>query len=199
MLQVLFVFLTLALVIFLVFKKWNIILVSIVAAAVLAILDGQNILTALTDTFMSGASTYVKNFFLLFCVSALFGKVMEETGAAAAIAKWLTKLLGEKFAILGVFFAGMLLTYGGISALVIAFTMYPIALAVFKSANLPRRLIPGVIAAAVLHLQRLHFRVLLRQLSDSASVYRHNGECSAGFRYCLWFDRYIFTGYLCLS
>ena len=77
------------------------------AAAVLAILDGQNILTALTDTFMSGASTYVKNFFLLFCVSALFGKVMEETGAAAAIAKWLTKLLGEKFAILGVFFAGM--------------------------------------------------------------------------------------------
>ena len=114
MLQVLFVFLTLALVIFLVFKKWNIILVSIVAAAVLAILDGQNILTALTDTFMSGASTYVKNFFLLFCVSALFGKVMEETGAAAAIAKWLTKLLGEKFAILGVFFAGMLLTYGGI-------------------------------------------------------------------------------------
>ena len=147
MLQVLFVFLTLALVIFLVFKKWNIILVSIVAAAVLAILDGQNILTALTDTFMSGASTYVKNFFLLFCVSALFGKVMEETGAAAAIAKWLTKLLGEKFAILGVFFAGMLLTYGGISALVIAFTMYPIALAVFKSANLPRRLIPGVIAA----------------------------------------------------
>ena len=41
----------------------------------------------------------------------------------------------------------MLLTYGGISALVIAFTMYPIALAVFKSANLPRRLIPGVIAA----------------------------------------------------
>ena len=55
MLQVLFVFLTLALVIFLVFKKWNIILVSIVAAAVLAILDGQNILTALTDTFMSGA------------------------------------------------------------------------------------------------------------------------------------------------
>ena len=59
MLQVLFVFLTLALVIFLVFKKWNIILVSIVAAAVLAILDGQNILTALTDTFMSGASTYL--------------------------------------------------------------------------------------------------------------------------------------------
>ena len=108
--------------------------------------------------FTSRCIHLYKVIFLLFCVSALFGKVMEETGAAAAIAKWLTKLLGEKFAILGVFFAGMLLTYGGISALVIAFTMYPIALAVFKSANLPRRLIPGVIAAGC-SLRRLHFRV----------------------------------------
>ena len=72
---------------------------------------------------------------------------MESTGAAAAIARGLSNLLGEKFAILGVLFAGMVLCYGGISALVIAFTMYPLTLAVFKRANLPRRLIPGAIAA----------------------------------------------------
>lgn len=147
MLSVLFVFLTLALVMFLVFKKVNIVIASILAAVVLALLDGQNILTAMTDTFMTGASNYVKNFFLLFFVSALFGKVMESTGAAAAIARGLANLLGEKYAILGVLFAGMVLCYGGISALVIAFTMYPLALAVFKRANLPRRLIPGAIAA----------------------------------------------------
>jgi len=147
MLSVIFVFLTLALVMFLVFKKVNIVIASILAAIVLALLDGQNVLTAMTDTFMTGAANYVKNFFLLFFVSALFGKVMENTGAAAAIARGLANLLGEKFAILGVLFAGMVLCYGGISALVIAFTMYPLALAVFKRANLPRRLIPGAIAA----------------------------------------------------
>ena len=147
MLSVIFVILTLALVMFLVFKKVNIVIASLVAAIVLAVLDGQNVVTAMSETFMTGAANYVKNFFLLFFVSALFGKVMESTGAAASIARGLANLLGEKYAILGVLFAGMVLCYGGISALVIAFTMYPLTLAVFKRANMPRRLIPGAIAA----------------------------------------------------
>lgn len=147
MFPVIAIIITLAIIVALAFKKVNIVLISVLAAALLAIMDGQNVLDALAGTFMTGASNYVKNFFLLFCISALFGKVMEKTGAAAAIAKWLANLLGEKFAILGVLFAGMILTYGGISALVIAFTMYPLALAVFKRANLPRYLLPGTIAA----------------------------------------------------
>ncbi|WP_033118190.1 GntP family permease [Intestinimonas butyriciproducens] len=147
MLSVIFVILTLALVMFLVFKKVNIVIASIIASIVLAVLDRQDIITAMTETFMTGTANYVKNFFLLFFVSALFGKIMESTGAAAAIARGLANLLGEKFAILGVLIAGMVLCYGGISALVIAFTMYPLTLAVFKRANLPRRLIPGAIAA----------------------------------------------------
>lgn len=147
MFSVIAIIITLALVMFLAFKKVNIVVVSILAAIVLAILDGQNVLDALSTTFMTGAANYVKNFFLLFFISALFGKVMEKTGAAASIAKWLANLLGEKYAILGVLFAGMILCYGGISALVIAFTMYPLALALFQRANLPRRLIPGAIAA----------------------------------------------------
>lgn len=122
MLSVIFVILTLALVMFLVFKKVNIVIASIIASIVLAVLDGQNVVTAMSETFMTGTANYVKNFFLLFFVSALFGKVMESTGAAAAIARGLSNLLGEKFAILGVLFAGMVLCYGGISALVIAFT-----------------------------------------------------------------------------
>ncbi len=147
MFSVIAIIITLALVMFLAFRKLNIVFISVLAAVLLAVLDRQNVLTALTDTFMTGAANYVKNFFLLFCISALFGKMMEETGAAAAIAKWLANMLGEKFAILGVIVAGMILCYGGISALVIAFTMYPLALALFKRANLPRRLIPGAIAA----------------------------------------------------
>ena len=147
MFSVIAIVITLALIIFLAYKKLNIVVVSIIAAVLLAIMDGQDLLEALTTTFMTGASGYVQKFFLLFFISTLFGKVMEKTGAAASIAKWLAGLLGEKYAILGVVFAGMILCYGGISTLVIAFTMYPIALALFQRANLPRRLIPGAIAA----------------------------------------------------
>lgn len=147
MFSVIAIILTLALIMFLAFKKVNIVIISVLAAFILALLDGQNLLTAMTDTFMTGTVNYIKSFFLLFCVSAFFGVLMEKSGAAAAIAKLLTNLLGEKFAIVGVIVAGMILCYGGISALVIAFTMYPLALAIFKRADLPRRLIPGAIAA----------------------------------------------------
>jgi H+/gluconate symporter-like permease len=84
---------------------------------------------------------------VLFIVSALFGKVMEDTGAARAIAFWIVEKLGEKYAILGMLFAGAILSYGGVASLVIAFTLYPIALNLFKQADLPRYLIPAVIAA----------------------------------------------------
>jgi H+/gluconate symporter-like permease len=147
MFSVIAIFITLALVMFLAFKRLNIVIVAIIAAIALAILNGQNIISMLTDTFMPGAASYVQKFFLLFCISALFGKIMEQTGAAAAIAKCLADLLGKRFAILGVILAGAILCYGGISALVIAFTMYPIALSLFQRADLPRRLIPGAIAA----------------------------------------------------
>ena len=147
MFSVIAIVITLGVVIFLAYKRLNIVVVSIIAALLLAILDGQNSLEALTNTFMTGATSYIQKFFLLFFISTLFGKVMEKTGAAASIAKWLAGRLGEKYAILGVVFAGMILCYGGISTLVIAFTMYPIALALFQKANLPRKLIPGAIAA----------------------------------------------------
>ena len=71
MLSVIFVILTLALVMFLVFKKVNIVIASIIASIVLAVLDGQNVVTAMSETFMTGTANYVKNFFLLFFVSAL--------------------------------------------------------------------------------------------------------------------------------
>lgn len=147
MLSILWIVLTLALVVFLAFKKVNIVAISVLAAAILALLDGQDLLVALTDTFMTSAANYVKNFLLLFSISALFGKFMEVTGAAASIAKFLAKLLGPKFAIVGVVLTGAILVYGGISSLVVAFTLYPIALALFQKADLPRRLLPGAIAA----------------------------------------------------
>lgn len=147
MLPIFAIVLTLLLVVFLAFKRWNIVLISVLAAMLLAVLNGQNILEMLTKTFMPSAASYMQNFLLLFAISAFFGKVMECTGSAASIAKSLSNLLGKKYAIIGVTLSGAILVYGGISSLVIAFTLYPIALALFQKADLPRRLIPGAIAA----------------------------------------------------
>lgn len=137
---------SLILLIFLSFKKINIVVVGILAAAVMALLSGQPVLAAIKDSYMMGAAGFVQNNFLIFFFSVLFGKVMEETGSAASIAKFLAEKLGEKYAILGVIFAGAVLVYGGVTTLVVVFSLYPIALSLFKKANLPRYLLPGAIA-----------------------------------------------------
>lgn len=79
-------------------------------------------------------------------LGAIFGHLMDYTGAAKSIAQWLTKVFGPKRAILGVIIGCAVLTYGGISSFVVVFAMYPLALELFREANISRKLIPGSIA-----------------------------------------------------
>ena len=57
---------SLALLIVLTFRKINIVVVGIAAAAVMALLSGQPVVTAVTDTYMTGAAQFVRDNFLLF-------------------------------------------------------------------------------------------------------------------------------------
>ena len=95
---------------------------------------------------MTNAANYVKSFFPIFLLGAIFGKVMEMSGAAASIAHTIVRSLGSQRAILSVVLACSVLTYGGVSLFVVAFAVYPFAAAIFKEADIPKRLIPGTIA-----------------------------------------------------
>ena len=157
MLSIFWVVLTLALIMFLAFKRLNIAFISILAVIILAILDGMPVISTLTDVMMPGMAAYVQSYFLLFTISACFGKAMEMSGSAASIAKGLIKIFGNRFAIIGIMVAGSLLVWGGISSLVIAFTVYPIALAVFEKADLPEYILFLVSSQAVVsHLRHRH-------------------------------------------
>lgn len=137
----------LILLIILVFKRISILIAAPVSALIMVILSGMPMLDSITGPYMQGFANFTKNNFLLFLTGALFGKVMEDTGAAASVAKFLGRLLGPKRAAWAVILGCALLTYGGVSLFVVVFTMYPVALALFKEANLTRALIPGAIAA----------------------------------------------------
>ncbi len=98
---------------------------------------------------MTFAANYIKAFFsgISLLRGAVFGKVMEMSGAAeTSIAKTIVKSLGSKQAILAVVLACSALTYGGVSLFVVAFAVYPFAAAIFKEADIPKRLLPGTIA-----------------------------------------------------
>ncbi len=120
---------------------WSIIWVAPLAAAVVALLSGLDVFDMYTGTYMEGLVGFVKDWFPIFLFGAIFGKLMEETGAAKAVAKKVTQLLGKKRAILGVLIALALLTYGGVSLFVVVFAVYPIALELFREANVTRRLL----------------------------------------------------------
>ncbi|WP_125783438.1 GntP family permease [Pseudoalteromonas rubra] len=96
--------------------------------------------------YMAGFAGFLQAWFLMFLLGSLFGKFMEDSGAADAIAHYVIGKIGMKYAVLAVVLACALLTYGGVSVFIVAFSVYPMALSLFKDANLPRRFIPAVLA-----------------------------------------------------
>ncbi|TGA97053.1 GntP family permease [Sporolactobacillus shoreae] len=145
-LQIFAIVLALGLLMFLAYRGYPVIIIAPAVTLLAVLLSGGHLLPSYTEVFMTNAATYVKNFFPIFLLGAIFGKVMEMSGAAASIAHTIVKGLGSKRAILSVVLACAILTYGGVSLFVVAFAVYPFAAAIFKEADIPKRLIPGAIA-----------------------------------------------------
>lgn len=136
----------LGLLIWLAYRGWSVLLLAPVAALLAAALSREPLLAHWTQTFMSAAAGFVGQFFPLFLLGAVFGKVMEDSGSVRAIADFLTLRLGAGRAILAVVLAGAALTYGGVSLFVALFVLAPMAEALFRRADIPRRLMPPAIA-----------------------------------------------------
>jgi H+/gluconate symporter-like permease len=138
--------LSLLLLTYIAYKGYSVILFAPVCALLAAFTAGHALLPTYSELFMVRAVTYVKNFFPVFLLGAVFGKVMEESGAARSVAGFIARKLGADRAVVAVVLAAAVLTYGGVSLFVVAFAVYPFASALFLEGNLPRRLIPGAIA-----------------------------------------------------
>lgn len=144
--EVLGILLSLFLLMLFAYRGFSVILFAPVFALLAATMSGLSVMPAYTELFMGKAVTYVKSFFPVFMLGAVFGKVMEDTGMAKGIAHAIIKGLGQERAILSVVLACTVLTYGGVSLFVVVFAVYPFAAALFKEAQIPKRLIPGTIA-----------------------------------------------------
>jgi H+/gluconate symporter-like permease len=136
----------LALLIFLAFRGFTLLLAAPLAAILAAAFSGEPLLAKWTVTFMQGTANFIRNFFPLFLLGGLFGKLMDDSGAALAIARGIVDKLGESRAVLAVVIACAVLTYGGVSLFVVAFAVYPVASALFRQAKVPHRIIPAAIA-----------------------------------------------------
>jgi len=140
------ILIALGLLIWLAFRGFTLLLAAPAAALVAAAFSGEPLLAKWTLTFMTGAANFIRNFFPLFLLGGVFGKLMDDSGAALSIARTITEKLGPTRAVMAVVLACAVLTYGGVSLFVVAFAVFPVADALFRQAAAPHRLIPPAIA-----------------------------------------------------
>jgi H+/gluconate symporter-like permease len=139
------ILLGLALLMWLAYRGWSVLLVSPAAALVAAAISGEPLLAHWTHTFMQGAARFMAQWFPMFLLGGLFGKLMDDSGSIQSIARFLTDKLGTRNTLLAVVLASAVVTYGGVSVFVAFFVLVPMAQTMFKAADLPRRLLPATI------------------------------------------------------
>ena len=139
------ILLALALLMWLSYRGWSVLLVSPAAALLAAAISGEPLLAHWTQTFMGGASRFVAQWFPMFLLGGLFVKLMEDSRSINSIARYLTERLGTRRTMLSVVLASAVVTYGGVSVFVAFFVLVPMAEEMFRAANIPRRLMPAAI------------------------------------------------------
>lgn len=147
MLSILAIIVPLLLLVFLIWKQVNIAVSALICTGLMAAMSGLNVYDSLTGGYMESFVGYVRSYWLLIFLGASFGKAMQLGGGAEDLANLLTAKLGTKYIVPVLCVTTLILGYGGVSCYVIIFVIYPIALNMFKKADLPRHLVPAIVAA----------------------------------------------------
>ncbi len=136
----------LAFLMFVAYRGHSVILFAPVAALGAVLLtDPALVAPMFTGLFMEKMAGFLKLYFPVFLLGAVFGKLMELSGFAKSIALWIIVMLGRERAVLSIVLIGALLTYGGVSLFVAVFAVYPFAAELFRQSGIPKRLIPATI------------------------------------------------------
>lgn len=132
---------------FVAYRGYSVILFAPIAALGAVLLtDPTQVAPMFTGLFMDKMVGFVKLYFPVFLLGAIFGKVIELSGFSKSIVSSVINLVGRKRAMLSIVAVCAVLTYGGVSLFVVVFAVYPFAAEMFRQGDIPKRLIPGTIA-----------------------------------------------------
>ncbi|PGY15758.1 GntP family permease [Bacillus sp. AFS031507] len=145
--ELVIILLALGMLMFIAYRGFSVIMFAPLCALFAVFLtDPDWVLPFFSNVFMGKMVEYIKLYFPIFLLGAIFGKVVEMSGLARSIASTLIQLVGRKRAMLVIVLLCAILTYSGISLVVVAFAVYPFAANLFRQSDIPKRLIPGTIA-----------------------------------------------------
>lgn len=133
------------------YRGLSVILVApLIALAAVFLTSPADVAPAFTSIFMEKMVGFIKLYFPVFLLGAVFGKLIEVSGFARSIVEAVIKILGVHRAIPVIVTICALLTYGGVSLFVVVFAVYPFAAEMFKQSDIPKRLIPATIVLGAL-------------------------------------------------
>ena len=141
------VVIALLLLMFVAYRGFSVILFAPVCALLAVfVTDPSLVLPLFSGVFMDKTVGFIKSYFPVFLLGAVFGKVIELSGFSKSIVSSVIKIVGQERAMLSIVLVCAVLTYGGVSLFVVVFAVYPFAAEMFKQGSIPKRLIPGTIA-----------------------------------------------------
>ena len=141
-----------------VMKGWPLMIVGALASMLVAVFSGINVINGYLETYMSGMGGFLIGQIPIFLWGAIFGECYGVTGGAKSLAQWIAKIFkGKKenavlsplVTIIIVFLAGLLLSYGGVSAIVLMFVMAPLTLELCRESRIPQYMAPGMIVGCI--------------------------------------------------
>ncbi|GGY59505.1 GntP family permease [Pseudoduganella albidiflava] len=137
----------LAFLMFAAYRGYSVILFAPVAAlgAVLLTEPGA-VAPVFSGIFMEKMVGFVKLYFPVFLLGAVFGKLVEMAGFSQSIVHAAIRYIGSTRANAVIVAVCALLTYGGVSLFVVVFAVYPFAAELYRQSGIPKRLMPGAIA-----------------------------------------------------
>ncbi|WP_028221256.1 GntP family permease [Paraburkholderia oxyphila] len=129
------------------YRGYSVILFAPVAALGAVLLtDPAAVAPVFSGIFMEKMVGFVKLYFPVFLLGAVFGKVIELSGYSEAIVHAAIRYIGRSRANAVIVAVCALLTYGGVSLFVVVFAVYPFAAELYRQSDIPKRLMPGAIA-----------------------------------------------------
>ena len=129
------------------YRGFSVILFAPVAAIGAVLLtDPAAVPVIFSGLFMEKMVGFIKLYFPVFLLGAIFGKLIELAGFSRSIVSAVVNLLGPRRAIVSIVLVGAVLTYGGVSLFVVVFALYPFGAEMFRQVGIPKRLLPAVIA-----------------------------------------------------
>lgn len=137
----------LILLMFIAYRGFSVILFApVIAMLAVVVTDPAMVAPMFSSVFMEKMVGFLKLYFPVFLLGAIFGKVIELSGFSKAISFNIIRFVGSERAILSIVLVCAVLTYGGVSLFVVVFAVYPFAAEMFRQGQIPKRLIPGTIA-----------------------------------------------------